>query len=180
MLLCPWNSPGKITGVGCHLFLQGIFPTQGSNVSLLCCRQVLYHLSHQGNPMEEFKNNTCKMLRLVSGFSVNAICQLIPSLKMRNAVLISVSLTQSLAHSGCTINIEWILAWWFYSVTDLLHNYAVKPETVGVCCLNSFNRLDFMLCWVEFHDISYCEWGKVYAKIYNVKTLLLFSILILH
>ena len=29
-LLFPWNSPGKNTGVGCHLLLQGIFPTQGS------------------------------------------------------------------------------------------------------------------------------------------------------
>ena len=28
-LLCPWDSPGKNTGVGCHAFLQGIFPTQG-------------------------------------------------------------------------------------------------------------------------------------------------------
>ena len=26
-LLCPWNSPGKITGMGCHVLLQGIFPT---------------------------------------------------------------------------------------------------------------------------------------------------------
>ena len=26
-LLCPWNSPGKNTGVGCHFLLQGIFPT---------------------------------------------------------------------------------------------------------------------------------------------------------
>ena len=29
-LLCPWNSPGKNTGVGCHSLLQGIFLTQGS------------------------------------------------------------------------------------------------------------------------------------------------------
>ena len=29
-------SPGKNTGVGCHAFLQGIFPTQGSNPHLLC------------------------------------------------------------------------------------------------------------------------------------------------
>ena len=29
--VCPWNSPGKNTGVGCHSLLQGIFPTQGSN-----------------------------------------------------------------------------------------------------------------------------------------------------
>ena len=31
----PWDSPGKNTGVGCHALLQGIFPTQGSNLSLL-------------------------------------------------------------------------------------------------------------------------------------------------
>ena len=35
-LLCPWDSPGKKTGVGCHFLLQGIFLTQGSNPSLLC------------------------------------------------------------------------------------------------------------------------------------------------
>ena len=26
-LLCPWNFPGKNTGVGCCFFLQGILPT---------------------------------------------------------------------------------------------------------------------------------------------------------
>ena len=35
-LLCPWGSPGKNTVVGCHALLQGIFPTQGSNLHLLC------------------------------------------------------------------------------------------------------------------------------------------------
>ena len=45
------DSPGKNTGVGCHAFLQGIFPTQGSNHGLLHCRQILYHLSHQGSPI---------------------------------------------------------------------------------------------------------------------------------
>ena len=34
-LLCPWDSPGKNTGVGCHALLQGIFPTQGWNSHLL-------------------------------------------------------------------------------------------------------------------------------------------------
>ena len=41
---CPW---GQSTGVGCHFLLQGISPTQGSNLRLLCfsCvgRQILYH-----------------------------------------------------------------------------------------------------------------------------------------
>ena len=34
-LLCPQDSPGKNTGVGCHAVLQGIFLTQGLNLSLL-------------------------------------------------------------------------------------------------------------------------------------------------
>ena len=49
-LLCPWNFPGKYTGVGSYSLLQGIFPTQGWNPGLLPCRQILYHLSHQGSP----------------------------------------------------------------------------------------------------------------------------------
>ena len=49
-LLCPWDSPGKSTAVGCPALLQGIFPTQGSNQGLLYCRQILYCLSHQGSP----------------------------------------------------------------------------------------------------------------------------------
>ena len=34
-LLCPWNSPDKNTGEGCHFLLQGIFLIQGSNLHLL-------------------------------------------------------------------------------------------------------------------------------------------------
>ena len=35
----PWNS-----------FLQGIFPTQGSNPGLPHCRRIHYQLNHKGNP----------------------------------------------------------------------------------------------------------------------------------
>ena len=58
-LLCPWDFPGNSTGVDCHFLLQGIFQTQGSNPGLLHCRQMLYHLSHQGSPE---KNCTKKVL----------------------------------------------------------------------------------------------------------------------
>ena len=50
-LLCPWDSPGKNTGMGCHSLLQGIFPIQGLNLGLLPCRWILYHLSHQESPV---------------------------------------------------------------------------------------------------------------------------------
>ena len=35
-VLCPWDSPGKNTGVGCCFLLQAIFSTQESNLHLLC------------------------------------------------------------------------------------------------------------------------------------------------
>ena len=36
------DSSGKNTGVGFHVLLQGVFPTQGSNPGLLHCRWILY------------------------------------------------------------------------------------------------------------------------------------------
>ena len=51
-LLCLWNSPGQSIGMGCHSLLQGIFPIQGWSPSLLHCRQILYHLSHQVSLMQ--------------------------------------------------------------------------------------------------------------------------------
>ena len=47
----PWNSPGKNIGVGCHFLFQEIFLTQGSNMRLLRCRQILYLLSYEGSPV---------------------------------------------------------------------------------------------------------------------------------
>ena len=46
-LCSPWDSPGQNTGVGSRSFLQGIFPTQGSNPGLLHCRQILYQLGQR-------------------------------------------------------------------------------------------------------------------------------------
>ena len=51
-LLCPWDSSGRNTGVGCHALIQGIFLTQGSNPPLLrfCIgRKILYHSCHLGS-----------------------------------------------------------------------------------------------------------------------------------
>ena len=68
----------KNTGVVCHALLQGIFLTQGWNLSLLHCRQILYHLSHQGimyigrSPKElaEYSNfNACKQFDSACAFS---------------------------------------------------------------------------------------------------------------
>ena len=36
MHLCPWDSPGKNSGVGIHALLQGMFLIQGSKWGILC------------------------------------------------------------------------------------------------------------------------------------------------
>ena len=38
--------------VAIHSLLQGIFPTQGLNLGLLHCRQILYYLNHQRSPLK--------------------------------------------------------------------------------------------------------------------------------
>ena len=52
---CNWPSSSihgifqrRITGMGCHFLLQGIFLIQGLTLGLPHCRQTFYHLSHQG------------------------------------------------------------------------------------------------------------------------------------
>ena len=45
-----WNSSGQNTGVGSLFLLQGVFPIQGLNLGLPHCSQILYQLSHKGNP----------------------------------------------------------------------------------------------------------------------------------
>ena len=46
-LPCPWGSPGKNIGVGCHFLLQGIFPIQGSNPRLLHSQQDSFHWANR-------------------------------------------------------------------------------------------------------------------------------------
>ena len=53
------DSPGKNTGVGCHAFLQGMFPTQGSNPRLLC----LLHWQANSLPLPPW--NGCSSTQLL-------------------------------------------------------------------------------------------------------------------
>ena len=53
-ILCPWDSPGKNTGVGCLPSFRGS-PNQRLNPGLLHCRQILYQLSHQGSQKRCYK-----------------------------------------------------------------------------------------------------------------------------
>ena len=55
----------RITGVGSHALLQGIFPTYGSSLGLSHCRQILYFLSYREI------SSSCLLLIYTFGFNLN-------------------------------------------------------------------------------------------------------------
>ena len=71
-LLCPWDSPGRNTGVGCCVLFQGIFLTQGLNPVFLHCRQILYHLSHQPGKIFLLLEVTNKITHTIYFYSYSA------------------------------------------------------------------------------------------------------------
>ena len=65
-ILCPWDFPGKNTGVCCHFLLQGIFLTQKLKSWFLHWQADYLPLTHQGNPVEYY--SLIKMNKIVSLF----------------------------------------------------------------------------------------------------------------
>ena len=59
--LCPWNSPGKNTEVGCHFLLQRIFLTQVSSQDLL-------HLQADSLPSKPPEKPELSILLLLQSF----------------------------------------------------------------------------------------------------------------
>ena len=80
-LLCPWDSPGKDTGVGCHFFLQGIFSTQGQNPSVLCLllwQAASLPLAPPGKPQDSWSLSILIIWpALISAFQLNSLGLLI-------------------------------------------------------------------------------------------------------
>ena len=62
-LLCPWDLPGKNTGVGCHFLLQGTFPTYRWNSRPLLWQADSLPLSHQGST---FRKNIMLKIKLTN------------------------------------------------------------------------------------------------------------------
>ena len=81
-LLCPWDSPGKNTGVGCHSLLQRICLTQGLNLGLPRCRQTLYHLSHQGSPSDSLIHSSLHLLFFWIEFNTSSAGMLVQKISV--------------------------------------------------------------------------------------------------
>ena len=85
-LLCPWDSPGNITGVGCHFLLQGIFLTQGSSLCLLYQKAALYHQCCLGSPRIETKILSTPTRPYKIRPSPPLLPRLIPPFSLRSAI----------------------------------------------------------------------------------------------
>ena len=72
------DSTGKNPGGGCHSLLQGIFPIQGWNPGLLHCRQILYHLSHQGSAITTIPRPILTKIKTLTPHSISKFLQLSP------------------------------------------------------------------------------------------------------
>ena len=140
--LCPWDFPGKNTGVGSHFLLQGIFLTQGSNPGLLHCRQILYQWRYQGSPQSNY---------IILHFRQQCEC-FSSSHPWQHLVL---SLFFSFNHFDKYIEVTSVSIWIFLITNDVEHLFMCLFAiwifcSVKCLCLLPIFQLDFVFVFVFF------------------------------
>ena len=164
-LLCPWNSPGKNPGVGCHALLQGIFPTQRLNLGLLHCRQIPYSLSHQGNPRQRLK-----VSKTSSTFANIRVSSASLSLSYFSRILFFFSSTQQEAfefHSSHPSVLFLLCIFYYYAYHPLLFDKVTSPlpceeehgsnfrNSQSKACLSNLSRNgEVFLQQIDFFSLS--------------------------
>ena len=136
-LYSPCNSLGQNTGVGSLSLLQGIFPTQELNPGLPHCRQILYHLSHQGNPFPALSKwvkvtQSCPTLQpreLYSPWnspdqntgvgSLSLLQGIFPTQELNAGFLHCRQILNQLSHKGSPRILEWV-ACPFFSISSFI------------------------------------------------------------
>ena len=112
-LLCPGDSPGKNSGVGCHTLLQGIFPTQGSNLHLLC----LLHWQARSLPLappgKPHKLSYDPIIPLLDMYPEKTIIEKDTCTPMFIAALFIIAKTWKQPRYSSTD--EWIKKLWYYT-----------------------------------------------------------------
>ena len=108
-ILCPWNFPGKHTGVGCNFLLQRIFLTQGLNLGLLQCRLSLESYTTQQLMLFTFyhllQNESCSGLKIfvdLKPFKIYAV----PSYKKAQFLFLIPAPTHSRSPAGTSIQLN--------------------------------------------------------------------------
>ena len=80
---------------GLHFLLQGIFPTQGSNLGLPHYRQMLYHLSNQGSKLVFYNSPPFLTLKSISLIILESLISIIGVSWIQNCIRIPGSFTVS-------------------------------------------------------------------------------------
>ena len=84
-VLCPWNSPGKNTGVCCHSLLQGIFLSQGLSMSLLHWQADSVLSEPPGKPLWWVNSSQISVIRAKNTYSLLLlyVCHCLPVAHLR-------------------------------------------------------------------------------------------------
>ena len=123
----------KNTGGGCHSLFQGIFLIQGSNPDLLHCRQILYHLSHQGSRYIN-KQRSLPSWSLYSTYSPSSIYYVNRDLLSEHYVNLYKTLSQ--------------LDQWFSTLSDQQNHWETGKTTMP---LSHHPEILIGLVWDEAH-----------------------------
>ena len=70
-LLCVWDTPGKNTAVGCHALLQGIFPTQGTDI--FNSQEKVKQNKAKQKPISTEDKNKQRFLTSISNFNIPGV-----------------------------------------------------------------------------------------------------------
>ena len=149
-LLSPWKFPVQNSGAGCHFLLQGVFPTQELNLSLV---QLLHWqvgslpLSHPGNTF------ACLFGSCVLGPSTDTGTWVLEEggLGFNPCCAVLVGSGHIMTHFGChrraAFNLEMI---------GVLCDHGGIGYTLGVSV--SFSRQWVFFCLFVFSNLAQCSW----------------------
>ena len=162
---CPWDSPDKNTEVRCHFLLQGIFPTQGLNLGLLCCWQILYHLRYQGSPILVGMNWYFIVVSICISLMATQMLSIFQKLMSHSYIFFGETLIQVLCpfknylyyyYWGVgVLCVSWILG--SYHIDEILWNHFLP------CCRLCFHFLSFVFLniYLAVPGLSYDVWELV-------------------
>ena len=128
--------------------LQRIFPTQGSNLALLHCRQMFYHLSHQGRYKPKVKEGLKPIIENLKKQGLLSPCN-----TPCNTPILSVKKS----------NGKWRLVQDLQIINEAVVPFTHMPKTNGFSCLQVYVR-NFLYPFLYFNKTllyKTLEWSSL-------------------
>ena len=100
------DSPGEKTRMCCHVLLQGILLTQGSNPGLPHCRRILYRPNHQTSTKLLGREVPTLLSRITQHCLI--FCVDTQGFNINNSSFIASNTVRHTAHSRSSLHVIWI------------------------------------------------------------------------